>query len=77
MSEAVKQLHVKEKRVCEALAKDGHTIVHLDDTKRTDGSYDILLDGVKGDIKCLSNSNNILREGKKAVVIMKMKPSKD
>lgn len=59
--------YVKEKRVCEALAKDGHTVVHLDDTKRTDGSYDILLDGVKGDIKCLSNSNNILREGKKAV----------
>lgn len=59
--------YVKEKRVCETLARDGHTVVHLDDTKRTDGSYDILLDGVKGDIKCLSSSNNIQREGKKAV----------
>ena len=59
--------YVKEKRVCETLARNGHTIVHLDDTKHTDGTYDILLDGVKGDIKCLSSSNNIMREGNKAV----------
>ena len=44
-----------------------HTVVHLDDTKRSDGSYDILLDGHKADLKTTKSANNIVKYGKDAI----------
>lgn len=60
------QKYNKEHEMCKTLAKNGHTVVHLDDIKLTDGSYDILIDGHKADLKSLKGSNNILREASKA-----------
>ena len=57
----------KEKEMCEVLAKNGHTVVHLDDTKRSDGSYDILIDGQKADLKRTKSANNILTYAKNAI----------
>lgn len=48
------------------LAKNGHTVVHLDDSKRSDGTYDILLDGYKADLKSLNSANNISKRASKA-----------
>lgn len=45
--------------MCKTLAKNGHTVVHLADKKRSDGSYDILLDGHKADLKSTKGANNI------------------
>ena len=57
----------KEHEMCKHLADNGHDIVHLDDRKLSDGSYDILLDGEKAELKSLKGSNNIVREGKEAI----------
>lgn len=57
----------KEHEMCKHLADNGHNIIHLDDTKLTDGSYDILMDGKKADLKSLKGASNIHREGKSAI----------
>lgn len=57
----------KEHDMCKHLADNGHNVVHLDDRKMSDGSYDILLDGKKAELKSLSSYNNIVREGKSAI----------
>lgn len=57
----------KENDMCKHLADNGHTVIHLDDTKLTDGSYDILMDGKKADLKSLKGASNIHREGKSAI----------
>ena len=57
----------KEHEMCKHLADNGHNVVHLDDRKLSDGSYDILLDGKKAELKSLSSYNNIVREGKSAI----------
>jgi len=57
----------KENEMCKHLADNGHNVVHLDDRKLSDGSYDILLDGKKAELKSLSSYNNIVREGKSAI----------
>ncbi len=57
----------KEKAMCEVLAKNGHTVVHLDDTKRSDGSYDILINGQKADLKRTQSANNIVSYARNAV----------
>lgn len=57
----------KEKEMCEVLAKNGRTVIHLDDTKRSDGSYDILVDGKKADLKSTSSTNNIVKYGEEAI----------
>lgn len=49
----------KEHGIAVKLADDGHTVMHLDDTTLTDGSYDALVDGVKTDFKQTSSANNI------------------
>ena len=50
-SNGERQKYEKEAAMCKTLAKNGHTVVHLADKKRSDGSYDILLDGHKADLK--------------------------
>lgn len=57
----------KEHEMCKHLADNGHNVVHLDDRKLKYGSYDILLDGKKAELKSLSSYNNIVREGKSAI----------
>lgn len=65
-SNGERQKYEKEAAMCKTLAKNGHTVVHLDDRNRSDGTYDILLDGHKADLKSLKGANNILREASKA-----------
>lgn len=62
-----KNKYEKENDMCKHLADNGHDIIHLDDRKLKDGSYDILLDGEKAELKSLKGSNNIVREGKEAI----------
>lgn len=57
----------KENEMCKHLADNGHNVVHLDDRKLSDGSYDILLDGKKAELKSLKGASNIGREGKGAI----------
>ncbi len=57
----------KEHEMCKHLADNGHNVVHLDDRKLSDGSYDILLNGKKAELKSLKGASNIGREGKGAI----------
>lgn len=57
----------KEHEMCKHLADNGHNVVHLDDRKLKYGSYDILLDGKKAELKSLKGTSNIGREGKGAI----------
>ncbi len=57
----------KEFDMCKDLADYGHDIFHLDDRNLSDGSYDILFDGVKADLKAVTSSNHIVKYGKKAI----------
>lgn len=62
-----KAKYEKEHDICKHLANNGHTVVHLDDRKLSHGSYDILLDGKKAELKSLKGASNIGREGKSAI----------
>lgn len=62
-----KAKYEKEHDICKHLANNGHTVVHLDDRKLSNGSYDILLDGKKAELKSLKGASNIGREGKSAI----------
>lgn len=62
-----KQKYEKEKAMCETLADNGHSVVHLDDQNIEGGSYDILLDGVKTDLKSLESSSNISKRASTAI----------
>lgn len=57
----------KENEMCKDLADYGHHIIHLDDRKISNGSYDILFDGIKADLKRMKGENNVCREGKSAI----------
>lgn len=57
----------KESDMCKDLADYGHEVFQLDDRKLSDGSYDILLDGRKADLKRMKGTNNVYREGKSAI----------
>lgn len=65
-SNGERQKYEKEAAMCKTLAKNGHTVVHLDDKKHSDGSYDILLDGHKADLKSTNGGNNIANYAKHA-----------
>lgn len=62
-----REKYKKEFEMCKDLADYGHEVFQLDDRKLSDGSYDILLDGRKADLKSLKGANNIVREGKSAI----------
>lgn len=56
----------KEKRMCEVYARNGFGIVMLKETPRGH-SCDVLIDGVKGDLKSTKSANNVLKYTKKAI----------
>lgn len=56
----------KEHDMCKTLAQNGHTVVHLEDCKHSDGTYDILIDGHKADLKRTKSANNIVGYAKHA-----------
>lgn len=58
---------VKEQNMCKVVAKNGHDVRHLDDTKQIDGSYDILIDGRKADLKKTKGSGNIIKYAEYAI----------
>lgn len=58
-SNSERQKYEKEASMCKVLAQNGHTIVHLADRKHSDGTYDILIDGHKADLKSTKGANNI------------------
>lgn len=62
-----REKYEKEKAMCETLADNGHNVVHLDDQHVEGGSYDILLDGIKTDLKSLDSSSKIGRRASHAV----------
>lgn len=62
-----KAKYEKEHDMCKHLADNGHDIVHLDDRNLSEGSYDILLDGEKAELKSMKGTTNIGREGKDAI----------
>ena len=56
----------KELSMCKTLARNGHHVEYLNDTMRPDGSYDVLIDGVKADLKKTGSTNHIAKYAKKA-----------
>lgn len=60
------QKYEKEKDVCLTLAKNGHSVTHVSDVKKSKETFDIIIDGKKADIKCKSSANNISRNAHKA-----------
>lgn len=67
MNKSERTKYNKEHDMCKHLANNGHTVVHLDDRKLSNGSYDILLDGKRAELKSLKGASNIGREGKSAI----------
>ncbi len=59
----------KEKRMCINLANNGHDIEFLRGNNRPVGqTYDILMDGMKADLKCVTGgAGNIVKYAKKAL----------
>lgn len=57
---------VKEHRMCRTLAAGGFNVVLLNEIPRVSSS-DILIDGVKADLKATKGANNIGKYGKKAI----------
>lgn len=59
----------KEMRMCKVLADNGHDIEYLKGVNRPVGqTYDILFDGVKADLKCVTGgASNIVKYAKKAL----------
>ena len=50
----------KEHEICLVFARSGLRIRHLEDNK-ADGTYDLLCNGIKGDIKKTVSTNNIIK----------------
>jgi len=59
-----KEKFEKEREMCMVLAKNGYAVEYLKDTQ---GSYDILLNGVPADLKKTASHNNMVKYAKKAV----------
>lgn len=59
----------KEMRMCKVLADNGHDIEYLQGVNRPVGqTYDILFDGIKADLKCVTGgAGNIVKYAKKAL----------
>lgn len=56
----------KEKLMCKFLADNGHTIEFRDDTAHGAESFDILIDGMKADLKKTGSANNIIKYARHA-----------
>ena len=68
-SNAERQKFEKEMRMCKVIADNGHDVEYLQETDRAKGeTYDIIIDGMKADLKCISgNGCNIVNYAKTAL----------
>lgn len=68
-SNSERQKFVKEMRMCKVLADNGHDVEYLQGVNRPAGqTYDIRMDGIKADLKCLTGgAGNIVKYIKKAL----------
>ncbi len=60
------RVYRKELDVCKFLANHGFNIRHLSAGSVANGTYDILINGRKADIKCTEGASNIIKYAKKA-----------
>lgn len=66
-SKAEKEKYQKEMHMCKVLADNGHYIEHLPDRKKG-GTYDITIDGIPADLKCIEGgAGNIVKYAKKVM----------
>ena len=57
-----------EHRICLMYAKEGHRIKHLPDRKPNgEGTYDVICDNIKADIKKTRSTNNIIKYASRAI----------
>lgn len=68
-SNSERQKFVKEMRMCKVLADNGHDVEYLLGVNRPAGqTYDIRMDGIKADLKCITGgAGNIVKYIKKAL----------
>ena len=68
-SKAERQKFEKELRMCKTIADNGHDVEYLRSVNRPAGqTYDISLDGIKADLKCITGgAGNIVKYAKKAL----------
>lgn len=68
-SKAEKKKFEKELRMCKVIADNGHAVEYLQGVNRPAGqTYDILMDGIKSDLKCIEGgAGNIVKYAKKAL----------
>lgn len=68
-SKAETQKFEKEMRMCKVIADNEHEVKYLPDAGRPQGeTYDITIDGIKADLKCITGgASNIGRYAKKAL----------
>lgn len=68
-SKSEKQKFEKELNMCKVLANNGHDVEYLQGVNRPVGqTYDILMDGIKADLKCIvGGAGNIVKYAKKAL----------
>ena len=68
-SKAERQKFEKELRMCKTIADNGHDVEYLRSVNRPVGqTYDISLDGIKADLKCITGgAGNIVKYAKKAL----------
>ena len=68
-SNSERQKFVKEMRMCKVLADNGHDVEYLQGVNRPTGqTYDIRMDGIKADLKCITGgAGNIVKYIKKAL----------
>ncbi|MCQ2606024.1 MAG: hypothetical protein MJ204_05730 [Bacteroidales bacterium] len=52
--------------MCEILKRHGFRVEHLSDNKK-EGRYDITLNGIPADLKCMSGSGNIIKRAHYAI----------
>lgn len=64
-----RQKFEKEMRMCKVLADNGHDVEYLQGGDRPTGqTYDITIDGIKADLKCITGgAGNIVKYAKKAL----------
>ena len=58
----------REHQICLVFAKEGHRIKHLPDRKPNEkGTYDVIIDDVKADLKKTKSTNNVIKYANRAI----------
>lgn len=56
----------KELNMCKVITDNGHFVEYLREKNRTDGTYDIRIDGTPTDLKCITgDTGNMVKYAKK------------